>query len=137
MNRLSEHNPVTAHPVLDHFKKQILQTSVEATYIEEVRPVAQLNTGGHVEFVINNAINEYVKVNETTLSLGFRVVYVKDDGTDMTDAEYLKVSLANNFLESLWANVGLSIGDTQVTSSLQTHGYCAYIQTILGSTPQG
>jgi len=137
MSLVNEHSPVTAIPELDFYSKAAVQTSIETTYNEEIRPIAQLNSGGHIEFIINNAINEYLKLKETTLYVRFKVKLSRSDTAAISDTDWTKVSVVNNFLHSLWNQIDLSIGDSQTTTSLQTYPYRAYFETILGSTPHG
>lgn len=135
MNLVNENSPVTAVPELDLYSKAPVQTSIEKTYIEEVRPIAPLNTGGHVEFVINNAYNEYVRLKDLTLYGRFHVVLTKTPSTSsITAADWEKIHIVNNFMHSIWSQIDLSIGDSQTSISLQTYPYRAYIETILGST---
>ena len=133
MNLVNEGSPVTAVPELDLYSKAPVQVSIEKSYIEEVRPLAPLNTGGHVEFIINNSLNEYVRLKDTTLYGRFHVELHKTTG-NISDADWKKVHIVNNFMHSLWSQIDLSIGDAQTSLSLQTYPYKAYIETILGST---
>ena len=135
MSLVTEGSPVTAIPELDFYTKSPVQTSIESTYTEEVRPVAPLNTGGHIEFIVNSGINEYVKLKETTLYAKFRVRLSKTTGeTPNFASDWVNVNVVNNLLHSLWSQIDLQIGDNQTTSSLQTYPFRAYFETILGST---
>ena len=134
MSLVSENSPVTAIPEFDFYSNTPVQTSIEKTYIEQIRPINQLNTGGHIEFLINNGLNEYVKLKETTLFVSFRVKLAKSDGSAVATADWTKVSVVNNLLHSLWSQIDLTIGDSQTTLALQTYPYRAYFETILGST---
>src|SRR5882757_11265124 len=137
MSLVTEKSPITAIPELDFYARTPVQNSVEATYEEEIRPIAQLNSGGHYEFLIHNALNEYIRLNETTLYIRFRVKLTHKNNTTITANDWTKVSVVNNLLHSLWSQIDLSIGESQVTSSLQTYPYRAYLETILNSTPRG
>lgn len=137
MSLVNEKSPVTAIPELDFYTKAPVQTSIESTYSEEIRPIAQLNTGGHIEFNIHNGHNEYIRLKETTLYIKFRVKLSKTDNTPIVALDWNKVSIVNNFLHSLWSQIDLTIGDSQTTSSIQTYPYRAYFETLLGSTEQG
>ena len=135
MSIVTEKSPITAIPELDFYARTPVQNSIESTYEEEIRPISQLNSGGHYEFIIHNAINEYVKLNETTLYIRFRVRLIHKNNTAITAADWNSVSVVNNLLHSLWSQIDLSIGESQVTTSLQTYPYRAYFETILKSTP--
>ena len=137
MSIVNKFSPVTAIPELDFYTVAPVQTSIEKTFTEEIRPIAQLNTGGHIEFLINNGYNEYIRLKETSLYVKFRVKLFRSDNNAIVPSDWSKVSLVNNFLHSLWSQIDLSIGDSQTTSSLQTYPYRAYFETLLGSTEQG
>jgi hypothetical protein len=132
MALVNEMSPVTALPELDLFASATVQTSIESTRSYEVRPVSQLNTGGHYEFIIHNAANEYVRPDDITLSATMRVNLLKRGSTPTID-DWKLLSLSNNFLNSLWSQVDLIIGDVQITQSLQTYPYKSYIDLILGA----
>ena len=136
MSLVNENSPVIAVPELDIFAKSPVQTSIESTISEQIRPLAQLNTGGHIDFIINNAYNEYVKLKETTLYVKFRVKLSRTDTAPVSAGDWNRVSVVNNLLHSLWSQIDMSIGDSQTTSALQTYPYRAYFETILGSTEQ-
>ena len=135
MSIVTEKSPITALPEHDIFASTSIQTSVEASYDEEIRPIAQLNSGGHYEFLIHNSMNKCIKLHETTLFLRFRVKLTHKNGLTITQTDWNKVSLTNNFLHSLWSQIDLAIGESQVTTSLQTYPYRAYLETILTSSP--
>jgi hypothetical protein len=137
MTLVNDKTPITAVPELDFFVNTPAQESIEYSFIEEVRPIAQLNTGGHIEFVINNAANEYVRLKETTLYVKFKVKLTRTDTTAVSAGDWAKVSVVNNFLNSLWSQVDLCIGDSQTNVALQTYPYRSYFETILGSTEAG
>src|SRR6267154_1969000 len=137
MNLVNEGSPVTAVPELDFYSKTPVQVSIEKTYVEEIRPLAPLNTGGHIEFQIHNSINEYMRLKDTTLYGRFHVELTKANGADPTEDDWKKVHIVNNFMHSIWSQIDLAIGDAQTSISLQTYPYRAYIETILGSTARG
>ena len=136
MSLVNDKTPLTAIPSLDFFATTPVQDTYESTFFETIRPIAQLNSGPHIEFQINNSINEYIRLKETTLYLKFRVKLSKADNTAISDTDWTKVSVINNLLHSLWSQIDLSIGESQTCVSLQTYGYRAYLDTLLGSTEQ-
>ena len=136
MSLINDKTTVTALPSLDFFANTPIQDTYDKTYTEIIRPISQLNSGPQVEFVINNNQNEYIRLSETTLYLKFRVKLRKSDSATVVAADWTKVSVVNNLLHSLWSQIDLQIGDAQTSVALQTYAYRAYIETILGSTPQ-
>jgi len=133
MALVNEMSAVTAVEQLDLFKTALVQTSIVSKKSFEVRPLSLLNTGGHVDFIITSAINEYTKLDETTIYAKFNVSLSRKDNTNVEIADWDKVSIVNNFLNSLFTQVDLSIGETQTTLSLQTYPYRSYFELLLGS----
>src|ERR1700722_12237693 len=109
MSLVNENSPITAIPELDFYTKSPVQTSITQTFTEEIRPIAQLNTGGHYEFLIHNSFHEYLKLKETTLYIKFRVKLSTSDNSDIGASDWDCVSLVNNFFHSLWSQIDLSI----------------------------
>lgn len=133
---INENSPVVALPELEVFENIPVQTSIEDTIIEELIPQSQLNTGAHVEFIIKTADNEFIKPMETLLQSRFKVKLRKVDNTAITDADWAKVSLVNNAAHSMWAQIDVSIGESQTTASLQTYPYKAYIDSVIHTSKE-
>ncbi len=131
MSYINENSPVVALPEFEIFETIPVQTSIESTVIEEKHPESQLNSGGHIEFVIKTAENEFIRVIDTVIQTKFRVHLRKTDNTAIADADWNKVSIINNAGDSMWGQIDISIGDAQTTRPLHTHPYKAYIHTIL------
>jgi hypothetical protein len=136
MSLINEKTSVIAVPELDIFVTPPCQTSIEKTFMQEIRPVSLLNTGGHIEFLINTDYLDYLRLNETTLHAKFRVSLTKKDKSVITNADWVQVSMTNNILHSLWSQVDLYIENVQTTVSLQTYPYRSYFETILYSNNQ-
>ena len=137
MSLVDDKTAVTALPSLDFFAKTFAQDTYNYTYSDSIRPIAQLNSGPHIEFQINTAENEYIRLKDTTLYIKFLVKLAKSDNSAIAAEDWGKVSVCNNLLHSLWSQIDLSIGETNTCVSLQTYSYRAYFDTILGSTEQG
>jgi hypothetical protein len=133
MSFINENSPVVALPELEVFETVPVQTSIEETTIQELIPQSQLNTGGHIEFIIKTSENEYIKPIDTILQTRFRVKLSKINNTAVTETDWTKVSIINNPGHSMWAQIDVSIGETQTNKPLHTHPYKAYIDTILHS----
>ena len=121
MNLIDEHTPETTHPKLDLYERAFVQDSILKVVEQEIRPEAHLNTGGHIEFNIENAANEFLLLNDLTLYVKCRVKLSTTDNTAIVAADWNKVSIVNNFLHALWSQVDLAVCDNQMTSSLQTY----------------
>jgi hypothetical protein len=111
MSIVSESSPVTTLAEYDLFGLPAVQTTVESTIQTEHRPISILNSGGHIEFNIPTAINEYIIPNETHLLVKLRVILNKTDKTDVVANDENNVSIVNNFLNSLLQQIDFCIGD--------------------------
>ena len=97
---INEKSPVIAHPEFEVFEDIPVQTTVVDTVEEAVIPLAQLNTGSYVEFLIKTSENEFVRGIDTLLQIRFRVKLQKTDNTAITEDDWKKVSIINNKVRS-------------------------------------
>ena len=130
MSIVSESSPVTTLAEYDLFGLPAVHTTVESTIQTEHRPISILNSGGHIEFNVPTAINEYIIPNETYLHVKLRVILNNTDKTDVAN-DWNNVSIVNNFLNSLFQQIDFCVGDTQITTSLQTHAFKSYFENLL------
>lgn len=134
MYLISENTPVIALRELDFWVTPSVQTSIESTVMEEVRPITQLNSGGHHEFLIDIHRNEVLRTNETTITVRGRVKFAKVD--DSAPIDYDKIKFTNNTLHSLFSDCYLIWQGTQLTKNLSTLPYKNYLSTIIHSNQQ-
>jgi len=121
MSIVSEVSPVVTLSQFDLYALPPVQTSVESTVQTEHRPISALNSGGHIEFVIPTSVNEYIIPKEILLNVKLRIILSKTDKSEIVANDWNNVSIINNFMNSLWQQVDFFIGDTQITTSLQTY----------------
>lgn len=132
MSIVSEASPVVTLPELDLYALPAVQTSVESTIQTDHRPISALNSGGHIEFVVPTSANEYIIPKEIHLNVQLRIILSKTDKSEVVANDWNNVSIVNNFMNSLWQQVDCFIGDTQITTSLQTYSIKSYIETMIG-----
>ncbi|XP_054162820.1 uncharacterized protein F54H12.2-like [Oppia nitens] len=132
MSLVNEKSSLAIVPELDIFSNSLVQTSIKERFCEEVRPLSQLNNGGHIEFEIKSNIDEYISLFDSTLYFSFRVKLAKTNNTEIVENDWNNVSLVNNFFNSLWSQIDVSINDSQTSSSLQTYAYKSYIENMKG-----
>ena len=135
MNLIDEQTPIVAPPNLEIFGRLPVQTSIEKTRTYKVTPFAQLNSGSNYEFKILSSANEFVPLNKIKLRVKMRVKLAKNDTAALAATDWDKVSMVNNVIHSLWSQVDVFLGDTPLTTSLQTYPYLAYLMTLF-STPK-
>lgn len=130
MSLINEETPIIPHPHLELFTQPPVQTSIEKKKSNEHKPIAQLNSGSNYEFKVKTHKNQFTSLDKLYLKVDFRVKLHKTDGTDLTLADWDKVSMVNNTFHSLWSQVDVFFGDTPATPSLQTYPYKAYMQSL-------
>src|SRR5258708_2031077 len=128
MALVDETSPVVAVPSLNIFTKAPVQNSYIWTRTFRVRPVEPLNSGGVYTFNIKTPPNIYTKLYKTTLYSQLQVVLTKKDASLAGSADWANIAPVNNFHNSLWSQVDCSIGDQQITRSIQTYPFRSYFE---------
>lgn len=131
MSLISEKSSITTLTQYDLFGLPPVQTTVDSCIQTEHRPISVLNSGGHIDFVVPTALNEYILPREMMIHVKLRIILSKSDKSEVVSNDWNSISIVNNFLNALWQQVDFSLGDTQITSSLQTYSYKSYFETML------
>lgn len=132
---INEDTPIIPHPNLEIFSQLPVQNAIEETKTYRFTPYAQLNTGSNYEIKVTSSANEFIPLDKIRLRVKFRVNLRRTDNLDVVATDWDKVSVVNNFLHSLWSQIDVFLGDTPITSSLQTYPYLAYMMTLF-DTPK-
>ena len=114
------------------FDKPPTQTDVIKSYVSDYFPVTSITAGGPIEFHIPGNTEDYVDVNDIYLHVKFKVV--KSDGSAITAAAS-KVGLNNLAICSLFQDVSLTLGETQIEGGHQMYPYLGYINTVMQFHP--
>ena len=109
-----------------------IQTDIIKTTVVDYFPVSSINSGGPIEFHIPGNSEEYIDCNDINLHIKFKVI--KGDGNNIDGAD--KVGLNNLPIATLFQDVILTIGETQVEGGQQTYPYKAYFPTVMEFQPQ-
>ena len=112
---------------LDLFTVPPTQNSIVDSRIVEHQPMASLDSGGPIEFLIPGSGDDYLDLSNTMLHV--QVKLTRADGDDLLLA--LPVGPVNNWLHSLFSQVDVYPNGTLVTPSTNTYAYRAYIETLL------
>ena len=112
---------------LDLFTVPPTQNSIVDSRIVEHQPMASLDSGGPIEFLIPGSGDDYLDLANTMLHVQVKVT--RADGDDLLLA--LPVAQLNNWLYSLFSQVDVYLNGTLVTPSTNTYAYRAYIETLL------
>lgn len=118
---------------LAYFQPEIVQDTVETSYIEEHHPI------GFNPDNINDPIKFYIRGSEHWID--FEKSYFDISGTiigdnganaNATDAiRTAHLTIANNFLHSLFSSIHVNVNDSAVTFSNEHYPYIAYIQNLI------
>lgn len=110
---------------LDLFTVPATQTGEEHGKWHDAHPVSSITGGGPIEFSIDGS-SEYLDLAHTYLYVKAKVTAA--DGGVLTDK---KVTPVNLFLQSLFSQVDVKLGNKQVSSGSNTYSYKAMFGTLL------
>ena len=112
---------------LDIFSKEVFQAAVVSEPIQEFGPIATIQETGPIEFLISGGDRNYVDLNSSKFEV--RVKLTKPDGSEIPGT--VKLSVANDTLNSLFSNIELELADKPVTEANTLYPYRAFLETIL------
>ena len=112
---------------LDLFGVPPTQTSIEDAQWVEHQPMASLESGGPIEFLLPGSGDIYLDLASSYLHVQAKVT--KGNGTPLDPDN--AVAPVNNWLYSLFSRVDVYLNGTLVTPSTNTYPYRAYIETLL------
>ena len=112
---------------LDLFTVPLTQNSIVDSRVVEHQPMASLDSGGPIKFLIPGSGDDYLDLANTMLHVQVKVTRANGDDLDLADP----VGPVNNWLHSLFSQVDVYLNGTFVTPSIKTYVYRAYIETLL------
>ncbi len=105
------------------------QTSLEKGRWIDYHPLSSVeNDEGPITFLVAGT-DDYVDLSKTILVVEGKVV--KANGTDLSGNEQASIAPVNNFLHSLFKQVDVYLNGKQVTPTMGTYAYRAYLETLL------
>ena len=113
------------------FDKPGTQTDILKSRIIDYYPLSTIGDGGPIEFHIPGNGDDYIDLNDISLYVKFKVL--KADGTDIAAAD--KVGLSNLAIASLFQDVSLIVGDTQIEGGQTSYPYRGYFDTVMQYQP--
>ena len=114
------------------FDDQDVQTDILGNSIVDYHPVTIISHGAPIEFFVPGTTDEYIDMSDINLLV--HVKLTKKDGKPVVAADD-KVALVNQPLSSLFQDVFLTIGDTQVEGGQHCYPYNAYISSLIQFHP--
>ena len=118
-------------PALMIFDKRGSQSDILKSSSVDYYPISSLSGGGPIEFHIPGNAEDYIDCNDVMLYVKFKVL--KGDGKDITAAE--KVGLNNLPIASLFQDVSLTLGETQIEGGQMCYPYRGYFNTVMQFQP--
>ena len=119
--------PIVSVSELDLFGRPSVQTSIEHTTEKDHYPISSMIESGPLEFTITGSGDEYLDLSSAYLHLTASISV----GGVTTPTEDDKVAPVNNWVQSLFSQVDVSLNGKMVSSSSNTYAYRAYIETLL------
>ena len=108
------------------FDQQAVQSDILKTYIVDYYPNNSIDGEAPIEYEINGPLTDYIDLNDINLRLNVKITKV--DGTAIAAAD--KVAFINLTIASLFSDVVIKIGDTQIHGGEYDYPYVAYLQTV-------
>jgi len=103
------------------------QTAIEKSYDVEYASLTPLQDSSSLEFVVPASAGEYIDLSNTKLSLVG--VITKTNGNDLVATDV--VAPVNDCLNSMFADVQLSLNDRPISHSNNMHGYISMISHLI------
>lgn len=107
------------------------QTDILKSSVVDYYPLSSLGSGGPIEFQIPGNADDYIDCNDISLYVRFKVL--KADGTRIADTD--KVGLTNLPIASLFQDVSLTLGETQIEGGQMCYPYRGYFNTVMQFQP--
>lgn len=111
---------------LDLFLLPETQCSVESADYVYYKPISSLENNAPIEFQIPASGDEYIDVGDTFLHVVASIR--KGDGTPFAAAD--TVGPVNNFLHSMFSDVGVTMNGKLITAPSNLYPYRAYLETL-------
>ena len=101
---------------IDLFTPAFVQSDIESGRYEDIYPITKLEDNGPIEFVIDNASDKFLDLNNSFLKVKCKIT--KANGQNLADAD--KVSVINYLVSFLFSQVDILLGGKAISSSTNT-----------------
>lgn len=137
MSAIHKKSSVTTLSEFDIFSVPPSQTSIDQDILTEHRPTSALqDSKAFIEFSVSSGIDEYIRLDRTWLYIKIRLNISKPLKAAVDINDWKNVSVVNNFMNSLFKQVDLVIGDRSVTLAHQTYPYKTDFEIKLGKSKE-
>ena len=114
------------------FDKPAVQTDFIKNQTVDYYPLSNITSNGPIEFTIPGSGEEYIDINDINIYILAKVT--KADGTNI-DSAADKVALNNLPISTLFQDVSLTLGETQIEGGQMCYPYLGYFNTVMQFTP--
>ena len=97
----------------DLFTPAFVQSDIESGRYEDIYPITKLKDNGQIEFVIDNASDKFLNLNNSFFKVKCRIT--KANGQNLAEVE--KVSVINYPVSSLFSQVDIFLDERVISSS--------------------
>ena len=116
----------TVNSNLAIFDEHAVQTDIRSSKIVDYCPRNVENTGP-LEFIIPGSGVEYIDVSKVDVNIKFKIL--KADGSNIAAAD--EVGLNNLAVATIFRDVSLFIGNTQIEGGQQDYSYKSYFHNVM------
>ena len=109
----------------DLFTPPFTQSDIQHGVYEDVFPISKLDDNGPIEFNIGNSTDKLIDLASTYLRAKIQIQNL--DGSVLEDV----VVPVNYIFGSMFSQVDVSLGGTNISNSNNTYAYRAYLETLL------
>jgi hypothetical protein len=115
---------------LDLFYVPPTNTSIESSEYIEIEPLSKPDEHGPIEFTIEGNEKNYLDLNKTLLYLNVSIL--DQSGAAIKDSS--PIGPVNNFADSLFQQIDVSLSNDSIETSNRTYAYRAYLENLLNFT---
>ena len=108
------------------FDKQVTQSDIQKNTEVPYHPINSVSGNVPIEFHVPGAADDYIDLNDINLKVQLKVK--KTDGKNIAAAN--KAALVNLGIASLFADVAVTVGETQIQGGEFDNPYIAYLWTL-------
>ena len=113
------------------FDNHSVQTDIIGNVVTDYYPLTSLSAGGPIEFHIPGTVDEYIDLSDISILLHLKIT--TKTGKAITAGD--KICFVNQPISSIFQDVFLTIGDTQVEGGQHSYPYNAYLSSLLQFHP--
>ena len=113
------------------FDEQEVQMDITGNIVNDYHPMNTITPGAPIEFQILGTADDYLDLGDMRLLLRLKIIKTDGAAWDADD----KVNFINLPIASVFQDVFMKIGDTQVEGGQHIYPYNAYLSTLLQFHP--